>query len=553
MKRLWLMALYGLLILTSLSYAQDAEDPWSVWAGSDGNDFEIYYAHHQGGQWSAPQRLTQDNAFEDVSPSIAVDEQGKPVVVWIREKEDRREIYGSKWDGMKWSPEELVNDSTNLRFSQPSVAFDHEGQIWVVATGVDINGGQDEIYWTHRTSSGWSGWSRLNQEDATPDVDPTILGFEKKVWAVWIGFDGERYRLFGRIWDGQEWGAEERLFPSNEITGEFPSLTIQDGKPSLIFYQKGKTFLSQRVGQAWSAPVPTTVPLEAVFIDLWKNQGTSGIQLSWFNSPEKRGSLRVLLDYSQDSGGKKNLVAMIRNFFKISGREAWAAINPNVYTAFGDSITGGFMGSTYVPLLESRLNSKFGPSTVINRGVGGERTTEGIGRINSVLNADNPEFILIMEGTNDVGDERSPDFIAFNLELMIDRSIAFGTRPIISTITPRLNHNGGVERTNDLIRPLAGRKGIPLADNYAVIISQPTPVFDSLYVDHVHFNNTGNDLIAQTWFNVINGLKGGDGGGGCGSIRSVSGDRWNINLEPLFLVILFLFLASILRRLSRSL
>ena len=550
MKRFWFVLTYGIIFFTSLSTrAQGSVNEWSVWAGSDGNDLEVYYTHREGAGWSEPQRLAEDNAFEDSSPTIAVDESGKPVVVWIRENEDLLEVYCSKWDGMKWSPEELVGESMNLRFSQPAVALDQEGHIWIVAAGMDVNGGvQDEIYWTRRTSSGWSGWSRLNQEDATPDADPAILAFGKEISVVWIGFDGQRYRLFGKIWNGQEWSAEERLFPSDEITGEFPSLTIQDGKRSIIFYQKGETFLSQFIGQNWSAPVPTTVPLEAIFIDLWKNQGTSGIQLGWFDSPEKRGSLRILLEQPQDSGGKKGLVAFIKKFFKISGSEAWAAINPNVYTAFGDSITGGFMGSSYVPFLESRLNSKFGPSTVVNRGVGGERTTTGLGRINSVLNADNPEFILIMEGTNDAGSGRSPEFIAFNLEAMIDHSIAFGTRPIISTITPRLNRNSRVERTNDLIRPLAGEKGIPLADNYAAIISQPEPVFDSIYVDHVHFNDSGNDIIAQTWFNVINGLKGGDGGGGCGSVKLTSPSQWNLNLEPLFFLIFFLILIGKLRK-----
>src|SRR5574341_2313727 len=282
MKSVWFALILGIVFFTSFStHAETSNDQWSVWAGSDGNDMEIYYAHRQGGEWSTPRRLVEDNAFEDSSPTIAVDDQSRPVVVWIREKEDRREIYCARWDGMKWSPEETVSDATNLRFSQPAVALDEEGQIWIVAAGVDIDGGQDEIYWTRRSSSGWAGWSRLNQEDATPDADPAVLAFEKKIWMVWIGFDGQRYRLFGKAWDGEVWSDEERLFPSSEITGEFPSLTIQDGKPSLIFYQGGKTFLSQRIGETWSNPVLTTIPLESFFLDLWKNQGTFGIQLGW--------------------------------------------------------------------------------------------------------------------------------------------------------------------------------------------------------------------------------------------------------------------------------
>jgi lysophospholipase L1-like esterase len=555
MKRLWLMLLYGLLVLSSLSFAQDADDQWSVWSGSDGNDLEIYYTHYQGGQWTTPQKIFQDNAVHDVSPSIAVDDAGKPVVVWIRENEDKREVYCSRWDGEKWSPEDLVGDSSDIRLSQPSVTLDGEGNIWIVAAGLRNDDAQSEIYWTHRTSSGWSIWAQLNQEDASPDLDPTLLTFDKKILVVWCGFDGESYQLFERVWNEKGWAEEGRVFPAERMLGEFPSLTLRQGKPHLTFYQGEKILISHWEEQNWSSPISTEIPLEETFLNLWKNQGVSRIQSSWFTSKEDRGSLNILRQDHYNSSSTSTLVSKFKNFFKISGDEAWAAVNLNVYTGFGDSITGGFMGSSYIPFLNSRLNTQFGPSTVVNRGVGGERTTTGVNRIDSVLNADNPEFILIMEGINDAGDERFPEAIAFNLGVMVDKSIAFGTRPIISTITPRLDdHNGNVENTNTLIRGLAGSKGIPLADNYAAITAQPTAVFNTLFVDHLHYNDSGNDIIAQTWFNVINSAKGGggDGGGGCGFVHPTSNNHWNINLEPLFFILLSLILVRVVRRVFQS-
>ncbi|MBI1871699.1 MAG: SGNH/GDSL hydrolase family protein [Chlamydiae bacterium] len=548
-KYLWTIFL-GSFFWVSVSVGADVapSNQWSVWSGSDGSDTEIYYARKTGDVWSKPERLNQDNAVSDVSPAMALDKEGRAFVVWVRKNEDRREVYISKWDGEKWSPEEEIGGSSNLKFSEPSVAIDEEGQIWVVACGVKE--GQDEIYWTSKTSLGWSSWSRLNAENNVPDLDPTILAFNHKVWVVWNGFYQEGYELFFRVWDQGSWGSQAQLFPLEKTAGSFPSLMLKDGKPNLLFYRDGKVFSSQKEGDGWTKPFSIPLSLESIFLDVWKNQGVVHTQSVWYQNERERGSQIILLDSAISAPSRGQALAWLKKFLKVNGSEAWAATNANVYSAFGDSITSGFPedgSGGYPSRLQGKLTSKFGASTVVNRGVGGERTVDGLSRINSVLSADNPEFILIMEGTNDAGDERSPESITFNLGEMVNRAIAFGTRPVVSTITPRLdNHNGNVENTNSLIRGLAGSKGATLVDNYAAISSKSN--FESLYTDHVHFNGSGYEILAQTWFSGIEGIKGGGGGGGCGTVQPKFPDKWNLNLEPLlFLTFVFLMFKGMRR------
>lgn len=540
------MALFG--FWAGLAHASDVmADTWSVWAGSDGNDMEIYYSVEKTGQWSSPEKIHSDNVLRDSSPAIAVDEKGNPLVVWIREEGRDRNLYASKWNGASWTLEEKVGGySKDIRFSEPAVAIGENQEIWVVASGVKE--AHDEVYYTRRSSTGWSEWEILNMEDAVPDLDPSILSYQGKIWVIWSGFDQENYTLFRRVWDGKEWSSEEKLFAGDGL-GEFPSLKVEGGKPAVVFYQGAEAFLSQFDGQVWSSPVSYSVPKGFSILDVWKNQGVRKTQTGWYHGAEDRGSLNIFLaGGNSDQARTSSWVAALKKFFTVSGREAWAATTPNVYSAFGDSITQGLGTGGYPPHLEALLTGQFGPSTVINRGVGGERTTTGVSRINSVLNQDNAEFILIMEGINDAGDERSQDSIAFNLGVMIDRANAFGTRPIISTITPRRDdHNGQVESTNELIRGMAGAKGVPLVDNYAALTVTPTnEFFDTIFTDAVHYNDAGNSIIAQTWFAVIRSIKGGGsgdggGGGGCGTIHHVKPGSWPVNMDPI-LLLLFLFL-----------
>lgn len=551
-----MMILSLFLFITWSGYSQTAvSDRWAVWDASDGNDSEIYYAHQVGGQWTTPTLLNHDNSFEDVSPSIAMNSQGKPFVVWVRERGEQHDLYCSKWNGTEWSPEEQIGSNVGIRLGQPAAVVDEEGQIWVVAAGV--KNGVDDIYWTHRLSSGsWSGWACLNEENAVPDLDPSILIFNQNVWVVWSHFDGQGYRLFTRVWDGSKWSAQSPLFPNEKTSGEFPSLSVQQGKASLVFYQNQKSFLSQLEGKNWSAPIPNIIPIEPTLMDVWKTQGVTCSNFSWFGSQEDRGSQIILLFQGKEFAvTPKTLASRLKKFFTISGNEAWAAGNANVYSAFGDSITEGYPQGSYVPSLQAKLIAEFGSANVVNRGVGGENSSSGLARFPSVLSADNPEFILIMEGTNDITGKRSPESIVFNLGAMVDLAISQGVRPILGTITPRRDRVRTGLTTNELIRGLAGQKGVSLSDNYAAIAAVPD--FDTtILIDHVHINSTGNEILAQTWFSTIKAAKGrgnSKSSGGCGSVTSVLPKGGHpINLEPLFLLFLFLFLARNFKRISQS-
>lgn len=197
-------------------------------------------------------------------------------------------------------------------------------------------------------------------------------------------------------------------------------------------------------------------------------------------------------------------------------------------TAFGDSITAG-QGSDsggYPPKLSDLLNNNGKPSLVANAGIGGEQTPQGISRFDSVLASFPANFILIMEGTNDANSGISVSTTRFNLEAMINKCKAAGVIPVLATLTPS-NRNGSetlIPGTwNPMIHALATSTGTILADQYAAI----QPVWGGVNVDGIHPNDSGYQIIANTWYSVIasmisssgavNSSSGsGDGdGGGC--------------------------------------
>lgn len=186
------------------------------------------------------------------------------------------------------------------------------------------------------------------------------------------------------------------------------------------------------------------------------------------------------------------------------------------FVAVGDSITFGAADDParvekgYPPRLEELLIARGRSADVTNAGINGETTIEALSRIDSVLTAGYDD-LLLMEGTNDIGQRLSPETIRFNLEQIGQRATQRGVRVTLGTIVPRLpsaNFDGRNRVTRRLaqeVRGLAHGHSWGLADPFEVFITTPN-VFNRFYAgngDNLHPNATGYDALALTWADVL--------------------------------------------------
>lgn len=89
----------------------------------------------------------------------------------------------------------------------------------------------------------------------------------------------------------------------------------------------------------------------------------------------------------------------------------------SVILAFGDSLTYGYGAlpqESYPAILEQRLRRK-----VINAGIPGELSEEGLQRLPSLLQTYHPDILILCHGGNDLLRKKSPDLLRYNIERMI--------------------------------------------------------------------------------------------------------------------------------------
>lgn len=188
---------------------------------------------------------------------------------------------------------------------------------------------------------------------------------------------------------------------------------------------------------------------------------------------------------------------------------------PNVYMAFGDSITHGDGAPTagsYPAQLQPLLTAYFGDAQVNNRGADATNSYEAMERLDRNLRGSRPAFTLILYGTNDwndVGCQDNPPGCrtAENLRTVIQGVKAFRSLPFLATLTPvnpslaPASRNQWVKDINELLKPVAREEGAVLVDVHAAFLKQTD--LPSLFSDQVHLNQAGYAVLAQAFFDGV--------------------------------------------------
>lgn len=192
------------------------------------------------------------------------------------------------------------------------------------------------------------------------------------------------------------------------------------------------------------------------------------------------------------------------------------------FMAFGDSMTEGKISLVYPALvfptsytlkLEALLETRYpdqAPSiVVIDEGLGGERAVDALssGRFAQVLNADQPQVLLLMDGANDLlngGSAAIPDAIKA-LDAMGSRAAGRGIAVFLATLPPEnpLGRNGtaaaSVAPFNAQVANLAASRQWTLVDVNAAFNGD----LGLIGSDGLHPTDAGYDVIAQTFFDRI--------------------------------------------------
>lgn len=165
-----------------------------------------------------------------------------------------------------------------------------------------------------------------------------------------------------------------------------------------------------------------------------------------------------------------------------------------VILAFGDSLTYGTGANHHTESYPAVLAGLSG-RTVINAGVPGEVSSEGLNRLGKMLAEHQPDLVLLCHGGNDLIRKLDEAALSQNLAQMVSEIRDQGAEVVLLSVPKP----GVFLRPAPLYLQLATELQLPIANEIIADVESKT----SLKSDAIHPNATGYRLIAERVYELL--------------------------------------------------
>ena len=161
--------------------------------------------------------------------------------------------------------------------------------------------------------------------------------------------------------------------------------------------------------------------------------------------------------------------------------------------AYGDSLTAGYGATSEYsyPSVLAELSGRL----VINAGISGETTSQGLARFSDVLDKHNPKLIILLEGGNDILQNLSLAETKTNLSLMLQEAQARNISVVFLGVPEKNLFSSAAPFYNEL----AEEHDVVFAkDLVAKLLKSPR-----LKSDSIHLNADGYRKMAEEIHDIL--------------------------------------------------
>jgi acyl-CoA thioesterase-1 len=174
-----------------------------------------------------------------------------------------------------------------------------------------------------------------------------------------------------------------------------------------------------------------------------------------------------------------------------------------VIIAFGDSLTAGFgadPGDSYPDYLEKDLNAKGYSYQVVNQGISGNTTKDGVDRLEDALRL-KPVLVIVAFGGNDGLRGLPITSTRENLDQIVSTLVRSGAKVVLGGITLPPNYGPDyIRQFNQTYALLAAKYHVPLLP---FLLQGVYGVPGGMQADGIHATDDGNAQVARNLLPLI--------------------------------------------------
>jgi lysophospholipase L1-like esterase len=214
--------------------AFDAQNvPWIAWAQCSGQKYFVFVKNlHSERAWL----VNRDFPVSAGTPKLIATADQKIWIFWVGQDRGRDEIFVGVFEGFAWSKPYKLNSDSRFPHLSPSVALDGNGFPWVVWSAYD--GHDYEIYCSHWNGKTWSKEEKITDNDGTDSSPALAFAYGAVPIVVWSQFSGRVSSLAGKYRSGLNWSREIQIASSQDHFNKSPKIAVRDDRIG-ITWQSG--------------------------------------------------------------------------------------------------------------------------------------------------------------------------------------------------------------------------------------------------------------------------------------------------------------------------
>lgn len=208
----------------------------AVWSQNNGSVDDIWSNRFSGTNWGSAGKVETIDTGDASNPQIAFDANDNALVVWNQNDGIRDNIWFNRFNsnGSLGTAEQIETENLGDAFD-PSIAVDNNGNalaVWIQNDGVRYN------IWANRFSDLSWGNAELIEVDDIGDALSARIAVDNNgnAIAVWRQSDGDRDNMLANRFNGTSWGNAE-LIEVDDIDDVFsPQIAIDTNGNALAIW-----------------------------------------------------------------------------------------------------------------------------------------------------------------------------------------------------------------------------------------------------------------------------------------------------------------------------
>ncbi len=240
------------------------ENLYVVWYDNRNLDYDLWFQKSidKGDSWLKNDVFINDEdpLYNQTNPTLAVDNSHNPPTIWVAWQDPTK--YSDSHDGIYithsanagvdfFSPKEVYTNSQKRNATDPDIAIDNQGYVWLTWSEPRTGVNDQSIYYTRSTAAAEPGVNNPSFGfTAKVDNGPTGTNQTKPVIAVfnhtiaYIAWEDDRSGLSTDIYFSRYSSSSNNFLSSYRINKDKGELTNQFGPSIALNYTSGHIYIS---------------------------------------------------------------------------------------------------------------------------------------------------------------------------------------------------------------------------------------------------------------------------------------------------------------------